>query len=303
MPKTVRSGQALIITLLVLSVGATIVLSLLSRTVTDVAITTKERESSRAFSAAEAGIEAALLGNSAGTYDVVPGTPTEGQYKIESSGSGASNEFPSPGKIAAGDIFPVWFVSHDPVTGNLVCNPPSLPCFYDDTAPYEITVCWGDSGTLNNTDTTPAIEVSIISVNPNNPNPYSTIQVARGAYDPNPSRSPPNEFDLATTTSCTIGGANYAFRQVVNFQTLGIPGVSYRNPNGLQTMRIRLLYNTDKPHPVGVSAGTVLPAQGTIITSEGKAEESTRKIRVFQIYPDLPPIFDFAIFSTGSLQK
>ena len=64
-------GQALVIILLVLAVASTVVLSLVSRTVTDVAITTKEKDSSRAFSAAEAGVEEALVGGP--TSGTLPG--------------------------------------------------------------------------------------------------------------------------------------------------------------------------------------------------------------------------------------
>ena len=54
------SGQVVLIIVLLTMVGLTIGLSLISRTVTDVRISSQIEQSSRAFSAAEAGVETAL---------------------------------------------------------------------------------------------------------------------------------------------------------------------------------------------------------------------------------------------------
>jgi len=55
--KDLLSGQAVLLVVLTLAVVLTLVLSVISRTITDVKITTVEGDSLRAFSAAEAGIE------------------------------------------------------------------------------------------------------------------------------------------------------------------------------------------------------------------------------------------------------
>ncbi|HRR05567.1 MAG TPA: hypothetical protein P5325_02065, partial [Candidatus Woesebacteria bacterium] len=60
------SGQALLIILLVLSVALTTGLALVARTTTDISISEKETASSKAFEAAEAGIEEALRAIEAG---------------------------------------------------------------------------------------------------------------------------------------------------------------------------------------------------------------------------------------------
>ena len=60
MNRRYSSGQALLITLLVLAVALTAGLSLVARTVTDISISEKESASSKAFEAAEAGVEEAL---------------------------------------------------------------------------------------------------------------------------------------------------------------------------------------------------------------------------------------------------
>ena len=65
-------GQVLLITLLVLVVALTAGLSLVARTVTDISISEKESASSKAFEAAEAGVEEALQAIEAGRS--VPGS-------------------------------------------------------------------------------------------------------------------------------------------------------------------------------------------------------------------------------------
>ena len=59
-----ESGQALLIVVLSLAVVLTVVLSILARSVTDIKLSTGSEESLRAFSAAEAGIERALIAGS-----------------------------------------------------------------------------------------------------------------------------------------------------------------------------------------------------------------------------------------------
>lgn len=70
--KNHKSGQVVLIVLLVMVVVLTIGLSLISQSVTDISISKDEEESIRAFSAAEAGIEAALqnIGAAPSTVEV-----------------------------------------------------------------------------------------------------------------------------------------------------------------------------------------------------------------------------------------
>src|SRR3990167_5301279 len=53
-------GQIILILVLITVVGLTIALSLVSRTISDIRITSQIEQSSKAFSAAEAGVETAL---------------------------------------------------------------------------------------------------------------------------------------------------------------------------------------------------------------------------------------------------
>ena len=72
-----ESGQALILVLLSLSVVLTLVLYVVSRSVTDVAVSSQQEESVRAFSAAEAGIEKTLV---IGTGNATPAPVGDSSY-------------------------------------------------------------------------------------------------------------------------------------------------------------------------------------------------------------------------------
>ena len=81
----------------------------------------------------------------------------------------------------------------------------------------------------------------------------------------------------------------------------------YSTQNGLQFIKIKMLYNTTETHTAGISTnfsgnGT-LPSQGVKITSTGISGASNRKIDVFQGYGELPSVFDSAIFSLGGITK
>lgn len=288
-PRT-RRGQALVIILLVLAVSSTVVLSLVTRTVTDITITNKEKESSRAFSASEAGIEEALIGGP--TSGSLPGGET---YSVTSGvlGEGAA-DFAWPEGIKAGDTVPIWFVSHAS-DGSLTCS--DGKCFTGSSA----KVCWGTEGIQSGDAQTPAVEVLILYLQ--TPGNYATARVARAAIDPNATRRGSNKFDAPDGGGCSAGGKTFAFGKTLNFTDYGIPASVYSVANGLQTARIRLIYNTTAMQPVGVAAGGTFPGQGTRFSSVGSSGDATRKIEVFRSFSDLPPIFDFAIFSPSSLVK
>ena len=277
-----QKGQALLIVLLSMSVILTIVLSILSRSVTDIAVTTREEEALRAFSAAEAGVEQALL---EGGFQVLTGDFEENSSSFRAEVSGfaeGTSEFAYPIEIASGDTATVWFVAHDD-NGSLICDA-THPC-YTGT---QMTVCWGNVGTPADSVTTPALEVSVLYAA--TPGDYSTVRVARQTFDANTLRRASNSF-------------SYACGATVDFAGLGIPAVSFGTQNGLQVAKLRMIYNTGVSHLLGVDAGNILPAQGAKIDSVGNAGESTRRVEVYKLFADLPPIFDSVLFTPSSISK
>ena len=280
MTRNRESGQALVLVLLSLSVVLTVVLFILARSVTDVTVSSRQEESVRAFSAAEAGIERALVvGSGFGATDIGNASYTTSVTDFALGG----NDMNFPTLISSGDTVTTWFVSHD-ADGNLGCG--SLPCFTGS----QMKVCWGNPGTSLGASTTPAIEVSVYYES--TPGDLATIKIGRVTADPNTARRASNSFASDDGGTCEIAGRTYLFQKTINFASLGIPAASYGVENGLQLAQIRMLYNAGYPHAVGTTVSfagnTTLPSQGQKIDSSGVAGDSNRRIVVFQGWSESP---------------
>lgn len=293
-----QSGQALIVVLLIMAVVLTIALSIASRSVTDIAVTKKEEDALRAISAAEAGAEKLLVTNTqVATGSLPSGASFNSQVGQTQQGS---KEFVSPVKSASGDVSTIWFVNHD-ANGNVVCDGAN-PCFTGD----RIIVCWGNAGTGSNGSTTPAVELSLVYTAGSGD--ASTAKIARATYDPNTTRRTDNKFGASDGT-CTIGGTSFAFSKAFNLSSLGVSTRANANQlAGPQFARLRLFYNTDVGHATGISVdfpgNGVLPPQGRNIDSTGTSGEARRRVIVYRPYADVPPIFDYGLFSgTSDLSK
>ncbi len=291
-----EKGQALLLVLLSMAVVLTVVLSIVSRSITDISVTTQAEDALRAFSAAEAGVERALIiGSDIGTTQL---GEAEFEASVTSFASGEKS-FSYPVSILSGDALTTWFVAHDD-SGNLVCSA-ETPCFTGD----RMKVCWGTSGTPSGNATTPAVEVSVFYLA--TPGDYSTARVARGTFDPNSSRTGTNNFAAPDAGTCTVGSTNYAFQKTITFSSLGIPAGSYGVQDGLQFARVKMFYNAATSHPVGVdvnfAGNTLLPSQGLKIESFGTSGTANRKIEVFRSYGEAPPIFDSVVFTPSGVTK
>ncbi|MCX6706508.1 MAG: hypothetical protein NTV24_05445 [Candidatus Woesebacteria bacterium] len=284
-----ESGQALLLVLLSMSVVLTIVLSILARSTVDIGISTRSEESVRAFSAAEAGIERALVAGVptlSGNFD---NGSTTFDAKVTSFSSAVS-EFILPSSLYSGESATVWFVSHkEDGSLSLVCDAGN-PCFTGN----QIEVCWGKEETRS--AYIPAIEISVIYLS--TPGDYTTAKIARVAVDPNDTRRNSNSFSDHDNGTCVIGGQTFVFRSKFNLGPLGV------NTSGLQLARIAILYNTDMGHPVAVRVfGGILPAQGVVIDSSGVSGNSTRKVEVIRGFKELPGIFENVAFSYGGITQ
>lgn len=298
MQKGVRQkGQALVIVLLSLAVVLTIVLFILARSTTDIAVSSRSEEATRAFSAAEAGVENALvIGTNAN-----PNFGSNSSYTATVTGFAENSpDFIYPIPMNSGDSMTTWFVSHDS-DGNLSCN--NLPCF----AGTVMYVCWGDPAKVTNPATDPAIEVSVFYET--TPEDISTLKIARLTADPR-ARTPANNFETAGIGNSCPNGATYAHSKLYTFANRGIPATS---PGNLLFARIRMFYNTDTTQPLAVTvrgstsannnAFITLPSQGQSIISTGTTGQSNRRVQVYQGWPEPPEVFDFAIYSGTGLTK
>jgi len=136
--KKEEKGQIILILVLVMTVALAIGISVIQRSLSDISTATKVEQSSRAFSAAEAGIEKALRGdatavsfpenNSSATVtgtDLIPAVPADGTRQDPL-------EYPN---LAKEEIAHVWLADPDSAT-----NPPAA--FYKQPS---LDIYWGNS--------------------------------------------------------------------------------------------------------------------------------------------------------------
>lgn len=287
-----QKGQALLIVLLSMAVVLTIVLSTLARSITDVSVSEQDKESLRAFSAAEAGVEQALIIGSS----IDPTTLGNARYFVDVSAMAeGSTEIIYPSPFFSGESMTIWFVAHDD-EDNYTCTA-EKPCFTG----RRMRVCWGKEGEDDSSSTTPAIEVTVFYTR--TPGDYSTTEVVRKVVDPNSLRRSENNFDANGSGTCSISDKTYQFYKNVNFEVLGIPESVYTTQNGLQFAVIRFLYNTSNPSPLAISVNfsenTTLPSQGLQIESSGSSGDANRKINVFRFFSESAEPFQFGVFSLG----
>lgn len=294
-----NKGQALLLVLLSMAVVLTVVLSVASRSVTDVQVTTYEEDAYRAFSAAEAGIEELLKspsGFTTATDTFSSGVSFDAQITQESAGS----EFNYPSELESGEVATFWFVTHDPSNLNKFLDCTSGIC----TRASQLEVCWGGSGSYE----VPAIILSIFydqSRQATEPNSnFSAVEVFSRTFDPDSVRRADNGFD-AGSGSCSFGSYTYS-SGVVNLAS-GLPvGCAVSNPGGCLLMaKVKMVYNKN-PQTVGIEvrgAGAVLPSQGILISSEGSAGEVKRKVNVLQGYPVPQSPFENVLFSRHDITK
>ena len=296
------SGQALLIVLLGMAVVLTMVLSVVSRSVTDIQLTTRDDEALRAFSAAEAGVEQALIvGTNIGDTPLSD-SGSSFSVNVEELGTGVDSKYAYPEEIYSGESATLWLASHDG-EGNLSCTDGT--CYKEDY----FQVCWGEDGTERDNNA-PALEVSVYyDKNPSSipfatgvsPN-YGDVQVARVTYDPTSDRQDINNFQggAGNGTNCNFGEKQMAF--VVSFNVANaLPAGCSAQDGCLLFAKAKLIYNDNEPHPVGFLAPNLatFPSQGVRIESTGQFGDSTRQIDVFRTYSEPLSIFESAVFSMG----
>lgn len=276
-----QSGQVVLITLLVLTIATTVALSLVSRTTTDTTITNQIEESSRAFSAAEAGIEEALLsGEGSGGAQVLEGGQAQYDVTVAAIG-GAAGIFEFPKKTIRGVTETLWLVDHE-ADGSL-----------DETPLYTastIGVCWSGETTV------PAMLATLLYKESTD----GSYRVAKAAFDPDATRAVTNNFSSAYDPAGCGGTTDTAYKVTITFSSLDAsinPAVDI-----LLALRLKTVYADAR---IAIDTGAQpLPLQGNKIDSTGSTSGGTnRKIVVYQQYRSPATIFDAAVYSQGSVLK
>ncbi|OGG16751.1 hypothetical protein A3D78_01490 [Candidatus Gottesmanbacteria bacterium RIFCSPHIGHO2_02_FULL_39_14] len=272
-------GQIVLILVLITVVGLTIGLSLISRTITDIRISSQIEQSSRAFSAAEAGIETALRGNIAvGPTGTVSLEGASANFAVQTLG-GTSDNYNLP-LTEAGNSQTVWLIEHsDDNTINE--SGESYP------TNSIIEICFGSKSEVTE-EKAPAILVSLYYKE------AAEYKVAKKAFDPYEARD--NGFDHADELGPYCG--NFLYRKKIIAHQDGDSGTvdfDIQPSSTLLLMRIQPLYEATA---ITVDPERELPIQGKIISSIGQTSTGVaRKIQVYQSYPVLPGLLDFTFFS------
>jgi len=271
-----QQGQMLLITILVLTVATTIALSLIGRATLDLSMSNQIEESTRAFDAAEAGIESALkTGSGASNVAIASGVT----YTVNvSTIGGAPGVYQLAHKTSQGSTEMLWLVNHA-ADGTLDETPR-----YTDTA---LPVCWSQPGAG---DTKAALIISVLYKEGSD----GTYRIARTAADPDVS-SRNNNFNATVTTSgCGLG----YFQTILNFTDLGLT-LSGASADTLLALRMRPEY---ADATIAIDGGVLgVPKQGNIIDSIGTTGTGVaRKVLVYQQYRSAASVFDSVIYSQSS---
>lgn len=270
-----ESGQTIIILLLVMVVGLTIGLSMVSRSLTDIKISQQTEQSQRAFSAAEAGLEYALsqglaqiAGGDIPQTIITPGVSYSGKVSL----TGATL-YELKGKTAV-EQDDVAQINLEPEAG--VTPAPS------------INIYWGEVDTSQVPD--PACSTP--------PNPLvASLELTFVTYDGSAYGITKHAYN-----ACSLGN-NFSNASATALPTPVPPATGYfaridnlTIPANAKILRIRPLYNqaSIKIEPQGGR----LPNQAYKLTVKGEAQGKVRAIEWQQpIKPALPAIFDYVLFS------
>lgn len=270
-----QSGQILLIVILTMIVALTVGLSIASRTVTNLKISKQNEESTRAFQAAEAGIQKALRSGNSSPLSNALSNSSAFQTNIKTAG-GTSFLLNGADPIDQDVGVDIW-LSDYPGFSNQIGTAGN---------PANITIYWGTSGQTtcskgNTSAIRPAIEILTLTGATTSPTLSKKVYEATGTGCPR-------------ITGATTGGAGGSVLDTngssVTFNNSATISVS----SGI-IMKIVPLFNSSV---IAVTSNISLPAQGSTIDSTGTSGDTTRRVVYFQSYPQVPlELFPYTLVS------
>lgn len=306
---TNTKGQVVLILILIMTVALGIGISVIQRSLSDIATSTKVEESSRAFSAAEAGLEKAIQQDSSvAQIDLGNNSAIQDVSKNSVPGTNQALEYPP---LAKEDMAHVWLA--DPQT-------PNLDEFY---ARDTIDVYWGNvdviapSPTPTTTTHRPAIAVTVVyqtsstASAPNQPNAYQSKkffydqekEIRNNGFELPDNCSPPPITTSLTALISPTDTKNFYCKTAIDVSSTNLCG-TLTCLEKLVLIRARLLYNSNnQAFAVRPTGGASLPMQGRVFIATGVSGVTQRKIQVFRVDKVVPAYFDYAIFSAGEVTK
>ncbi len=254
-----QKGQALLVIIMVLATALTVVMATTFTSRTDTQISALEAESQKALAAAEAGIETALklghdeVGESVDIATLgLPGFTGSANVTLD-----ATDPFTTP-LLKRDEMYTYYLAQFDK-------DNPADP-FTVVSGNHPLTYCFGTAGTR------PALELTTI----NRISATNFEITSRQVIDNPDSGNRIPGAAVANAGGCADPTFSYSYSSTA--------------PAGQVLILIRVLHAGTKVH---ISNGNVNSiAQGTVITSTAKGSgNSTKKVQLFQSYPQLPADF------------
>lgn len=338
-PAINQRGQVILILLLTMLVALSIGLVVTQKSITDLATSNQTEQSTRAFSAAEAGIEQIIQEGRYGSSLNVTGLGGA-SAQVDAARLPAGNEaleYPPIGKEV---VAQVWLASPDDNSGpnggpQLYYEDDSVDVYFGnkgmETKGLKDDDQFSDSSSTsdNYVEFRPAVSLTFVNrVQTGAVYEYKSYKVYLDSFSG--ARRNPNNFKNATTgVNCsalgyslttTSGNSRFYCKRTVqilkdeNSKEGNPPDVCNRvNKCEPILIRIRILYATEPqkiainpvncPNPALPAGSPCLPFQASRYISTGQVGQSQKTIEVFRVKKVVPPWFDFAIFSAGEIKK
>jgi len=292
-----QEGQALIIILMVMVLSLATGLAVSTRTTSTVHQTTNLANSEQALASAESAVEEILATSNLPGCDANcnNNAATIGNTHLYKSAKGSAadctafpcyRDFSAGGDWSTGAIVTVDntpdFDTNTPFTFFLEKNDVQQ-VWLDTSGVTSLDICW-----QKDSEAGPDVALEIIAIKDDS----GSYSLAKYAFD-SEALSRLNGFDGSLDAGRDIMGSHYNFCK----NNLDIGSTT-------KALRVRSFY--------GGSSVVVAPAtgqtnkiqyQGHVITSTGYFGDAQRTIEVTKTLPQLPAIFDYAVYSGGALTK
>lgn len=270
MGKQLQRGQALLIVVLVMVVALTVGLSVASRSITNLKITSDDENSQRAFFAAEAGVERLIKSNC-----VAECVLDQTNLANNASFTGRATAIKGLNFLVKGGVLIKQNEGSDVWLSDYSTDPTKL---YASPWSGTLHVYWGDVG---NPCANAAIQIMVLHGS------STTPILTQYVYDPCVARRAANHFSVPDS----IAPISFDSKTFANTANITIGDAS----KGLLMRIIPLYTNTT----VGINGSTALPIQGQQIEVTGNANGTVRKVSFVQNYASIPSeFFQYVLMSS-----
>lgn len=299
-----QTGQMVIVLLLITLVALAIALAISQRSLTDITSSNRLEQSSRAFSAAEGGIEIAKLnGPSAGEMLLLEDRlGNQAKAKVTTRVAPTGNElFVYYSDIGKADFAHFW-LSNQYTLAEVLRPNSSIDVYFGS-----ITTPSGDSE--------PSIEINTIVWDTAGSNNF---EARRWYFDPiasrrnsrgfsNPSNGP---FSVSVRDYCTgvTVTKNYRYRARIDLSSAPSAGQTTTAGKRPIILRVRVI-DSNFPQPIAIQplncgpGGCRLPEQIVAYDATGTSGETQRRVCLVTQDKVVPYYFDFSIFATSPIIK